>query len=177
MYKVLYIGGDKQFDVFSVSNKLTLLCGSDVGFVKERFTDDGMTHFFEKDPIVLLLIEESIEDLDRFISSIKEDESFSSFPIILVSNNEDRERRKGYFFKEITSFLKNDFDDEELCLTCYSQLKNKIKLEDTLKQLSEVSEKNITKALQLDLLKKFIPLTVWEKTESLAEGQIGRAHV
>ncbi|HOV15453.1 MAG TPA: adenylate/guanylate cyclase domain-containing protein, partial [Spirochaetota bacterium] len=171
MFKILYIGSKEKFNIDIISSEISNLSGSEIGFVREDEVEFGMPHFFDAEPIMLFLIEEGVIGCEDFITSIKEDESFLYLPIILVLEQNNQEKRKKYYAKGINNFLHSGFDEEELCLTCNSALRNKIKLDEVLKQLSDVSEMNITKAIQLDLLRKFIPMTVWEKTETLAEGQ------
>ena len=50
-------------------------------------------------------------------------------------------------------------------------IKNKIKLEEELRELRLSYENNIKKSIQLDILKRFIANSVWSKIENLAKGQ------
>ena len=73
-------------------------------------------------------------------------------------------------YREMAKLMGEQSDNTALNIIG-NKLLGEAKIQELSKQLGEVSEKNITKALQLDLIRKFIPLTVWEKSASLAEGQ------
>jgi adenylate cyclase len=171
MYKIIYIGNNEKFDLGAVSSNLTTISNYNINFLRENCTDLAVNHFYTAEPVILLIGEESCQGLIKLIEEIKSDESFELLPIFLVLDENTPSQRKKYFAKGMDGFLSKNFDTEELILTCNSAIKNKIRVDQVVRQLGEVSEKNITKAIQLDLIRKFIPQTVWIKSESLAEGQ------
>ncbi|OHD14134.1 MAG: hypothetical protein A2086_00255 [Spirochaetes bacterium GWD1_27_9] len=171
MYKIIYTGKKNNIDISKVSSSISSINNCKISLVKVNDLDEATNSFFDGDSLILLLIEENLDGFENFIKEMKNDESFKFLPVILILEENKIENRKKYFSIGVDSFLDEDFDDEELILICSSIVRNQIKIQELSKQLGEVSEKNITKALQLDLIRKFIPLTVWEKSASLAEGQ------
>ncbi|HNZ26131.1 MAG TPA: adenylate/guanylate cyclase domain-containing protein [Spirochaetota bacterium] len=171
MYKIVYVGNKKDLDINEISDGISKMSSHRIDFVVDNSLENITGHFFDEKPLILLIIEEDVEDKDDVIFELKNDETFKYLPIIIVLDAQNISNRKKYLTMGIDIFLNYDFDVEEFILVCNSAIKNKIRLDETLKQLGEVSEKNITKAIQLDLLRKFIPMTVWEKTEDLAENQ------
>lgn len=171
MYKIVYVGNRKDLNIDRISAGFSKMSSFQINFVVDNSLENLTGHFFDDKPLILLIIEEDIEDKDAVIFELKSDETFKYLPIMIVLNIQDLSNRKKYFTMGVDGFLNVDFDVEEFILACNSAIRNKIRLDETLKQLGEVSEKNITKAIQLDLLRKFIPMTVWEKTEDLAENQ------
>jgi adenylate cyclase len=171
MYKIIYIGEKEQFDINYISENLTTILNYDINFIRESRIENAMNHFYTAEPVILLIAEEKSEGVLGIIEEIKKDESFEFLPVFLVLKNYNAKQRKKYYAQGMDGFFHEKFDPEELILACNSSIKNKIRLDQVLHQLGEVSEKNITKAIQLDLIRKFIPQTVWAKSETLAEGQ------
>ncbi|HOL56137.1 MAG TPA: adenylate/guanylate cyclase domain-containing protein [Spirochaetota bacterium] len=171
MYNIIYIGKNDNLDIQKMSLDLTKMNNEEIRIIKEKDLDAGINHLFFETSVILLIIEEDIDGAEDSIRELKKDEAFKFMPIIIIINQDDIEKRKRYYSLSIDGIINRDFSVEEIVLICNSVIKHKIRLDQVLSQLGEVSEKNITKAIQLDLLRKFIPLTVWEKTEDLAEAQ------
>jgi adenylate cyclase len=171
MFKIIYVSPEKKFECNSLSSDISLLSNHEINFICENDLNSAANHFFITEPVILLLIEEEVPGIEDFVAELKKDESFKYLPIIMILKNNSVEQRKKYYSLGVEGFLSSTFDNDELALKCSAAINNKIRLDQVLKQLGDVSEKNITKAIQLDLIRKFIPMTVWKKTESLAEGQ------
>jgi adenylate cyclase len=172
MFKILYVGLSELADTESVSQRISDMSAFEIAFTTENSIESATEHFFDPDnQVILLIMEEIIEGLDEFIEEIKRDESFQYLPIMIILDHDTKTRRKTFYGKGIEGFLKKNFDCEELLLACNSAIKNKIRLDQVLKDLGDTQEKNITKAIQLELIKRFIPCTVWKKTLLLAEDQ------
>ncbi len=172
MYNIIYIGNKKEIEIDKISKELSLMNNEQINIIREKDIENGISRLFsETTTTILLIFEENAEGLEDTIKELKKDESFKFMPIIVIMEKDDINNRKKYYSFSVDGIITPDFSIEEIILLCNSLIKHKIRLDQVIYQLGEVSEKNITKAIQLDLLKKFIPLTVWEKTEDLAEAQ------
>lgn len=170
MYNIVYIGSN-DIDIEKISSDLSRINDEDIKIIKEKELEQGINLLFSEIPTILLIIEDKINGAEESIKELKKDEAFKFMPVIVVLDKEDIEIRKKYYSFSVDGIINSKISTEEITLICNSVIKHKIRLDQVIKQLGEVSEKNITKSIQLDLLKKFIPLTVWEKTEDLAEAQ------
>lgn len=171
MHKIIYIGTTQTIDAESLDAEISQLSGYEVSFQREPDTESALYHFCINDPLVLVVLEDTVEGYAEFVQEIKNDELYSYLPIVLILGENTVARRLEHYPLGVDGFLQAGFDPQELVLASHSAIRGKIKLDTVLDQLREVSEENITKAIQLDILRKFIPLTVWAKTESLAENQ------
>jgi adenylate cyclase len=171
MHKIIYIGTTQTINSESLDAEISQLSGYEVSFHREPDTESALYHFCINDPLVLVILEDTVDGYSEFVQEIKNDELYSYLPIVLILGENTVERRLEHYPLGVDGFLQAGFDPQELVLASHSAIRGKIKLDTVLDQLREVSEENITKAIQLDILRKFIPLTVWAKTESLAENQ------
>jgi class 3 adenylate cyclase len=169
--KVVYVGNQKSWDFdslaeqLSVMNQLSISCHASANF------DEAMGHFYNQEPIILLLVEDSISDYATIISEIKNDEVFMYLPILLIAENVDSDLRKISYNLGIENFIQYDSDLDELVLTANSAIRSKIKLDSVMEKLRQVSEENISRAIQLDILRNYVPLSIWYRSEYLSEIQ------
>ena len=171
MKNIIYIGKRESLDCGIISQKISQISQCDINFKILHSLEECSDYFFNENPLILIIIENNIREKEKFLEELKGDENFKSLPVLLVIKNNSSKTRKKYYSIGVEGFLYDDFDEDELVLVCNSTIKNKIRLDQVNSQFGDVSEKNITKAIQLDLLKKFIPVTVWQKTDNLAENQ------
>lgn len=171
MYNIIYIGNKREIEIDKISQELSVLNNNKITIIREKDIESGINHLFFETSVCLVIFEDGIPDLENTIKEFKQDEEFKFTPIIIMLDENDKEIKRRYYLLGVDSFIQHDFTTEEIIFLLNSLVKHKIRQDNINSQLREVSEKNITKAIQLDLLKKFIPCTVWEKTENLAESQ------
>ncbi len=169
--KIVYIGKEKEIDGRFMGEQLTLMNNTEIQWHSAPTVEEAMEHFFSSDHIVLLLVEHGLDDLATFIMDIKTDEVFQFLPIILMLPTVDPDTRKIYFNLGIEHFLELGCDHDELVMSCHSAIRYKIKIDSVMEKLRVVSEENITRSIQLDILKRYLPLTIWYNSEFLAEAQ------
>lgn len=154
-----------------MSEQLSLMNQISIKWISCPDFDAAMAHFFDQDPITLLVVEEDVPDYAAMISEIKNDEVFMYLPILLLASKVDSDLRKIAFNLGIEHFLEYSADQDELILTVHSAIRNKIKLDSVMEKLRTVSEENIARSIQLDILRNYVPLSIWYRSEYLAEVQ------
>ena len=170
MYSILYIGNSSNFELEKL-NKNGAFNKLDISFSRFDNIEQSMDILSSGNPIVSLIIEEKIEGLEEFILELRSDELYKYLPIIVIFDSITTEKRKKFYSLEIQAFLEKNFNIDELSLILMIYIQNKIRLEESLINLRQTYESNIKKSIQLDLLKKFISKTTWNKVETLAKGQ------
>ncbi len=170
-FKVVYIGNTQTWDSEFMGSQLSLMNQLEIEWVPCPDFDAAMGHFFAQDPILLLVVEESVPDYAAMIGEIKNDEVFMYLPILLIAEEVNSDLRKIAFSLGIEHFLETGADQDELILTVHSAIRNKIKLDSVMEKLRQVSEENIARAIQLDILRNYVPLSIWYRSEYLAELQ------
>lgn len=169
--KILSIGASPLFRDPAVRDQLAALGGSEFRWFACSDTDEALEHFFLSEPVQLLLVDESVAGLTELLANLKGDEVFEFLPVILVMDVNDAQRRKTYFPVGVEHFLDASCAPDELVRACVVALRYKLQLDTVMERLRTVTEENITRAIQLDILQKFLPQTVWDRSRSLAQEQ------
>lgn len=169
--KILAIGVTVKWDWDFVAEQLSMMNSTLIRCFSYPSFDEAMEHFFGQEPIILLVVDHSTPDYAARILEIKSDEVFQYLPIILVLDKVDSDTRKIAFNMGIEHFLETSSDTDEVILTAHSAIRSKIKLDSLMEKLRQVSEENISRAIQLDILRNYLPLSIWYRSEYLAEMQ------
>lgn len=169
--KILSIGTAPLFHSPEVRDRLQALGIRGFRWFSCEDTDEALDHFFQAEPIQLLLVDETVPGLADLLGNLKGDEVFEFLPVILLLKANDADHRKVYFPVGVEHFLDASCQADELVRACHVALKYKLQLDSVMERLRMVTEENITRAIQLDILQKFLPQTVWERSSSLAEEQ------
>jgi len=170
MYSIVYIG-KKEIESILI-NKKEIISKANLNFLRFNTIEEAINIFYTDNIVVALLIEEDIEGAEDFISQLKNDEIFKYLPVIVLTDQKTRDKILKFYKLNVETIIEKDADIEEIILITINFVKNKIKLEEALRELRLSYENNIKKSIQLDILKKFIANSVWEKIENLAKGQI-----
>lgn len=120
------------------------------------------------DKVVMIIYEPENESDLKIIEELKIDESFKYLPVLVI---EDPDCNYPVYSYGIEQIINKNCTVDQLAGHCTSLIKYKIKIDESDKRFSELSELNFTKSIQLDLIRKFIPQTVWNKCEDLANHQ------
>jgi class 3 adenylate cyclase len=105
------------------------------------------------------------------LAEVKRDEVFEFLPVILMMDGNHADRRKAYFPLGVEHFMDPACAPDEMVRACLVALRYKLQLDTVMERLRVVTEENITRAIQLDILQKFLPQTVWDSSRSLAQEQ------
>jgi len=169
--KILSIGDDPPFHDPAVREQLTALGQTEFQWFACRTADQALEHFYSAEPIQLLLVDENVGGLDDLLASLKDDEIFQFLPVILVLDQDTPEHRLHWFPLGVEHFLERGGDRGELVRACHVALRYKLQLDSAQDRLRIVTEENITRAIQLDILQKYVPQTVWDWSRRLADKQ------
>jgi len=169
--KILSIGTAPLFSAPEVRDRLEALGIRGFRWFSCQSADEALEHFFQAEPIQLLLVDETVVGLTDLLANLKGDEVFAFLPVILLLRVNDADHRKAFFSVGVEHFLDGAGAADELVRACHVALKYKLQLDSVMERLRMVTEENITRAIQLDILQKFLPQTVWERSSLLAEEQ------
>jgi len=169
--KILSIGADPLFRSAAVRTQLAELGGTEFQWFACADAEEALGHFFQSEPIQLLVVDETVSGLDDLLGSLKGDEVFEFLPVILMMTVNNPAKRKAYFPLGVEHFLDGSCGPDEMVRACHVALKYKLQIDTVMEQLRAVTEENITRAIQLDILQKFLPQTVWDRSSSLAQEQ------
>lgn len=170
MYSIIYVG---KKDIKSLLiDKEDILKTLNLNFLKFEKIDDAINIFYTDNIVVSLLIEDSLHGIEDFIKELKNDEIFKYLPIIVLVDHKEKDKILKFYKLNVEAIIENTAEIEEIVLLTINFVKNKINLEEALRELRVSYENNIKKSIQLDILKKFIAQSVWQKIEDLAKGQI-----
>lgn len=143
-----------------------------LSYVSVLSIDEAMEQLFNPDQTVVgIIIQDIVDGIDQFISDMKNDDTLKYLPIIILYDGIDEKNRKDLLGKGINVLATGKFDNNEIILIVGNLVSQYTYLREVISDLSDAREKNITKAIQLEILKRFIPITVWETTANLAADQ------
>lgn len=110
------------------------------------------------------------EETLSFIQALKEDELFRHLPVILfTSQNQGIGRWNTFPFADLLLNIETPLGSIVDCL--YPLLRAKGYTDDLVKKISTLQDELMNKYLLIDLIKRYIPKTVWERANTFAEEQ------
>jgi adenylate cyclase len=131
-----------------------------------------MDHFFLSEPIQLLLVDDRVEGLEELLVDLKADEIFEFLPVVLVlQDGAPAERRAAYARAGVEHFLEASCPAPEFLWACQVALRYKLKIDNATERWRLVTEENITRSIRLEILQKYVPQTVWDRSGALAHEQ------
>lgn len=170
-YKILYIGERYPFDPEFTAEQLSLMTDCSIRLIRCATTAEALDHFYSYDPILLLILEDEVEDMALFVQDLRVDEVFQTLPILLMVEANNSDSRKLWMNLGVDNLLEYRGDLDEFIMECHASLRYKIKLDVINERLRVVTEENITRAIQLDILQKYLPQTVYSVSGDLADRQ------
>ncbi len=168
MYKVLYITEKNNSIINNLQFEIEKILNIELDLIQIINTDDIYDNLLSENQPAIVIFDETENNTIDIIKNLKQDESFSYLPILLLSDKYDYANN---FSSGIDAVVRKNISGDELAHQISTLIKYKLKIDSLNKNFSEMSERNATKSIQLDLIKKFIPLTVWDKCEDLANHQ------
>lgn len=130
-----------------------------------------MDHFFQAEPIQLLLLDETVDGLKALLTDLKADEVFEFLPVLLVLGADGGPRRAGWAATGVEHFLDQGCQPDEFVRACQVALRYKLKIDTAMERLRLVTEENITRSIRLQILQRYLPQTVWDRSGALAQAQ------
>ncbi|HBI38008.1 MAG: hypothetical protein A2015_02420 [Spirochaetes bacterium GWF1_31_7] len=168
MYKVLYITEKNNSIIKDLQSEIEKILNIQLDLIQIINSDDIYDNLLSENQPAIVIFDETENNTIDIVKNLKKDESFSYLPILLLSDKYDYSNN---FSCGIDAVVRKNISGEELAHQISTLIKYKIRIDSLNKNFSEMSERNATKSIQLDLIKKFIPLTVWDKCEDLANHQ------
>jgi len=105
-----------------------------------------------------------------FINALKADELFRHLPVVLFSSSEQRSKlREGIPSADLILDISTPV--ESIVDFLYPLLRAKAYTDELEKKISSLQDELMNKYLLIDLIKRYIPRTVWERANSFAEEQ------
>ncbi len=147
----------KQHDLLKILSENDL---EEMDFIRVESIEEAENLFFERD-ILLVIGDNSIPGIREILIEMKQDEFFSHVPVILLIPRRTRQT--------IQKALQEGFDvciaEEEVPLLLAHQaiplIKNHLRSDISREEVSQLQEKSIHDFILLDLIKDYIPRTIY----------------
>jgi class 3 adenylate cyclase len=128
-------------------------------------------HFLFENPVCLVIADDSVAGILEFLSAIKNDEMFQHVPVIVIVPDDDNGRHEDAYATGINNVIHRS----EAPLLLYTLIKPLVKTfffsEDQQKKISELQEAAIQDFILVDLIKDYIPKTIWDIAKAYAHLQ------
>jgi len=151
-----------------LSQRLTL-GREDPAFFLVEDIDEAEKILFETS-ISCILAGNQPEETLNFINALKEDELFRHLPVvILTQKGQGSMERNDIPFADLMIDVNTPL--ESIIDYLYPLLRAKAYTDDLVKKISTLQDELMNKYLLIDLIKRYIPKTVWERANTFAEEQ------
>ncbi len=122
---------------------------------------------FEKD-ISLVAIDWKLEKAAGFAEDLKSDEMFRLLPVLALLSNADRSSISHAMLSGADTYLDMAAAESMLFLVIRPLIKNNVLNSELVVKISELQEQAIHDFILLDLIKKYIPRTIWNLANNFA---------
>ncbi|MCX7787712.1 MAG: hypothetical protein N2442_08430 [Spirochaetes bacterium] len=120
--------------------------------------------------ISMILAGNRPEENLSFLNALKEDELFRHLPVVILTPPiEGSICRKDIPFADLLLDIETPL--ESIVDYLYPLLRAKVYTDDLVKKISTLQDELMNKYLLIDLIKRYIPKTVWERANTFAEEQ------
>ncbi len=126
--------------------------------------------FFERE-IYLIIAESKVEGVEEILGDLKQDEMFSHIPVLLILEERSAALVKRAMDNGFDAVLARDELDELLPHTALPLIRNHRYNGEMLEKISDLQEKAIRDFILLDLIKDYIPRTIWDIAKEYAHEQ------
>jgi class 3 adenylate cyclase len=130
--------------------------------------DEAEKILFEQ-PISCILAGTVAERTVTFLTELKEDELFKFLPVALVISSDVGKTLNGYRIAD--TLLKEKMTGREAADVLYPVLRAKIHADELTKKVSFLQDELMKNYLLIDLIKRYVPKTVWDRANLFAEEQ------
>ncbi len=119
----------------------------------------------------LLVIDDSLDGAFDFVKALKGDELFKFLPALVVQKKKEKSERKLAFSSGADDYVPGPFSPDELVLHALPLLRNKLLMDDLIAKIMRLQDENIKNYILTDLIKRYIPKTVWDTANRFADEQ------
>jgi len=119
----------------------------------------------------LLVMDDSLYGAFDFLKALKSDELFKFLPILVVQKEKERSERELAFSSGADDYVPGPCSPDELVLHAIPLLRNKSLMDDLIAKIMRLQDENIRNYILTDLIKRYIPKTVWDTANRFADEQ------
>lgn len=132
--------------------------------------EEGEALLFERSPS-LLVVDDRVEGVLDFVRSLKADEMFRFLPVLVLAERAGLDGEEAFFTAQVDGILHRPFDGRALFHAVRPLIRTKLLTDDMQSRLARLQEDSIKNFILLDLVKRYIPKTVWDIACRFAEEQ------
>lgn len=122
-------------------------------------------------PVSVLMFDGRIEGLGEYIAAMKQDEMFKYLPVVILYTEGSHKDYRVYFHYGADVVIMWPVSAEELHLQIKPLIKNKLQLDELHVRIHELNEQNVKDGILLDIIKRYIPHSVWNSADYNAENR------
>lgn len=143
---------------------------SKVEIIQTQSIEDAENHLFETH-FSCIVLDWELEGASEFIFSLKNDEMFRLLPILALVPDNSEEMISQVFLSGADNLVLKTASSYILALYLRPLLINNDLSDQLVKKVSDLQENSIRDFILLDLIKKYIPKTVWDTAQIFAQEQ------
>ncbi|WP_319559681.1 adenylate/guanylate cyclase domain-containing protein [Marispirochaeta sp.] len=132
--------------------------------------EEAEAHFYEQD-IYLIIADERVPQAVETLREMKQDEMFAHIPVLLIIEKRTKERIQSAFRMGFDTCLAVQEVSVLLAHQSIPLIRNHLNNDDTMEKISDLQEKAIRDFILLDLIKDYIPRTIWNVAREYAHEQ------
>jgi adenylate cyclase len=142
----------------------------DIELLQAPTMEEAENTLFEQ-TVSCIMMEWELEGASEFIFNLKNDEMFRLLPILVLTPDDSTETISQVYQSGADTFAPMNAPDQVLALYLKPLVTNNALKEELVKKVSDLQERSIRDFILLDLIKKFIPKTIWDIAQKFAEEQ------
>jgi adenylate cyclase len=135
--------------------------------VQVSTTGDAENILFESE-ISLIVIDWTLDMAAGFTEDLKSDEMFRLLPVLALLPDDEKQRISQAMLSGADTYLEKGSADSMLYLVIRPLIKNNVLNSELVVKISQLQEQAIHDFILLDLIKKYIPRTIWNLANNFA---------
>lgn len=168
---ILYVGNRQILDWFLSVRAFTDNLDLKVDIISETSIDDGYNHLFTTQ-IGIFIIDSDVEGAGEAVSMIKAEEMVCHTPILVINVDDSSETSKEFFLLGADQVISLKQIDEDFFFPVIRPLiLTHLLITEKIEKNSGFQEKAISDFILLDLVKAYIPKTIWKVAQECAHMQ------
>ncbi len=132
--------------------------------------EEAEPHFYEQE-IYLVIADERVPQAIETLQEMKQDEMFAHVPVLLLIEKRTKERIQAAFRMGFDTCVALQEVSALLAHQAIPLIRNHLNNDDTMEKISALQEKAIQDFILLDLIKDYIPRTIWNVAKEYAHEQ------
>ena len=177
MMMIGYVGMRNPLRFLKLRSRLNSLV-KETGLVSDKIVYKKFVSLFflynpiyEKNKICMLFVHQTIFDQNIVMLEAYRNKLDFDFPIVMIVDRDTPENRQKYYKYNISYFIEENSTDNEFLSVSRVALQNIIGLYNINSQINQINLKNAQKVAQLNMLKMYVPVSLWSQIDNLAENQ------